>query len=83
MFTKKIYKIVKIFIYRHNIERFIYIDDDNFITDKNNDFINSHSIVGKKISTKCAYTTNKWPIFINILKLMKNANISKRISMEF
>ena len=50
-----------IYISSYDIERFIYIDDDNFITDKNNDFINSHSIVGKKISTKCAYTTNKWP----------------------
>ena len=57
-----------IYLSSYNLERFIYIDDDNYICDKNNDFISSHSIVGKTITTKCAYSKNKWP---NLYKYIK------------
>lgn len=66
-----------IFIRKFKPKRVIFIDDDNFVSDKV-DFLKGHSIVGKKVSGKSIYSKNKWPNIYKFVQTDKNIPIYPR-----
>jgi len=58
--------------YKKNIERVIYIDDDNYL-EKNQNFIDGHEITGSLISGKAEKSKNKW------LNIYEKLNVDYKI----
>ncbi len=66
-----------IFIKKYNPKRVIFIDDDNFVSDKI-DFLKGHEIVGKKVSGKAIFNKYKWPNIYKYIQTEKNIPIYPR-----
>jgi len=67
-----------LYLNQFKIDKFIYLDDDNFITKSSGDYIKQHSLVGKKITTNVFYSKNKWPNAYKFLKTKRSMPIFPR-----
>ncbi len=66
-----------IYIKKFNPKRVIFIDDDNFVSNKV-DFLKGHSIVSTKVSGKSIYIKSRWPNIYRYLQTENNLPIFPR-----